>query len=279
MEQIKMPQQLKSSMVWTSNYCFKHPVKRNHLEKENPIQMMMINGKEVCPRCETDKQTKQLQESIQQEFEDTELKKMYNTLYKQSIVSDPTILKAEFENYLAQEAEEVANKNACMDIVKRYVNGQVFNTFLQGIQGAGKSHLAYSILRVINENNRSVRCLFVSVEEMIRLIKDSFNNKQSKFTEQYFISLLSEVDYLVLDDIGAETGAISTDKIATDFVQRVLYGVMTSRQDKSTIITTNLSSDSLFRMYDKKLVSRMLKKPKYVLFKTTTDKRMSNIPF
>jgi DNA replication protein DnaC len=279
MHEMKMPQHLKINMVWSSNYCYKHPIKRQHKEVENPIRMMIMDGEEICPRCKTEADTKELQQSIQQSYEEMEQQKKYNTFYKRSIISDPTLKESSFDNFIGKEQEEITNKNECLGIAKRYKSGQIFNTFIQGLQGVGKSHLAYSILKDINESVEGIRCLFVSVEEMIRLIKDSFRNKESKYTEQYFIELLSGVDFLALDDLGAETGAIDTEKSATDFVQRVLYGVMTSRQDKVTIITTNLSSEQLFKMYDKKLVSRMLKKPKYVLFQNTKDKRITDIPF
>jgi DNA replication protein DnaC len=126
---------------------------------------------------------------------------------------------------------------------------------------------------------RDKSCLFVSIDAMLRKIKNSFNDKESRFTEEYFNKLLSNVDFLVLDDLGAETGAIDTSKTATDFVQRVLYGITNTRQDKATILTTNLDSKTLFSMYDKKLVSRLFRKPKYVIFKESKDKRTSNIPF
>ena len=65
----------------------------------------------------------------------------------------------------------------------------------------------------------------------MRKIKDSFSNRQSKYTERYFVDLLSSVDFLALDDVGAETGAIDTDiKTASDFVQRILYAI--TLQDK-----------------------------------------------
>ncbi|GIN96058.1 hypothetical protein J6TS1_19280 [Siminovitchia terrae] len=65
----------------------------------------------------------------------------------------------------------------------------------------------------------------------MRVIKDSFSNKESRYTENCFVELMSKAAYLALDDIGVETGAIGTDKIATDFVQRVLYAITTTRQD------------------------------------------------
>ncbi|MDF2606968.1 MAG: Pony 38 [Bacillales bacterium] len=91
--------------------------------------------------------------------------------------------------------------------------------------------------------------------------------------------MLSDCDFLVLDDLGAETGAIDTGKAATDFVQRVFYAIMNARQGKVTIITTNLSSEKLFSIYDKKLVSRLLRNPQFIIFKETLDKRISILPF
>ena len=257
-------------MVFHSEYCQEH---------KKPIQKMVIGGQVVCPRCELEKEQQALTDEVQAYYDDIQSKKIYNTFLNKSIITDRTILNASFENYETSIQEEIQNKNTCIEIAERLKRGQVFNTFLQGVQGTGKSHLAYSILRSINDAKLNKSCLFVNVEDMMRKIKDSFSNRESKYTENYFVDLLSGVDFLALDDIGAETGAIDTDKTATDFVQRVLYAITSTRQDKATIVTTNLGSKTLFQMYDKKLVSRLLKNPKYVIFEKTKDKRIANIPF
>jgi len=282
-EKLKLPESLLKSMALTSNQCMKHTYRKGGEDVVKPIQMMIVDGKEVCPRCEVEKQQKELEQVENSKFEQLEKLRKYNILYKESHVSDETILTATFQNYTAVEPEEVKNKQLMLDILKELKEGQVFNVILQGVPGAGKSHLAYATLQELNNHDRDAdpkkTCLFVSVDEMIRLIKDSFNNKESKYTEQYFIDLLSSVDYLVFDDLGAETGAIETLKAATDFVQRVLYGVMNARQGKVTIVTFNLSGEALFAMYDKKVVSRLLRKPRYVTFKDTKDKRKEQLPF
>ncbi|QNG61782.1 ATP-binding protein [Bacillus sp. PAMC26568] len=274
-----MPKTLQNNMVLTSNYCEKHTYIKSGQEHVKKIKMMIINNKEVCPRCESEKLEEELRLEVQKKHDEAFEKRKYNTLFSKSILDDNTILLATLDNYQATEKEEIENKRICFDIVERLKKGQVFNVFLQGVQGAGKSHLGYSMLQALNESGLDFSCLYVNAEVMLRLIKDSFNNHESKYSEQYFVDLLSSVDFLVLDDIGAETGAIDTNKTATDFVQRILYAVTSSRQDKVTITTTNLSSATLFSMYDKKLVSRLLRNPKYVIFKETKDKRMSNIPF
>lgn len=201
-----------------------------------------------------------------------------DVLYEDSILPDKTLYRTSFDKYIATEPEQINNKKICLEAVERIKNGQSFNIILQGNKGAGKSHLAYSILNSLNESGKT-SSLFVAVDEMLRLIRSSFQDKESKYTEHYFVKLLSEVDYLALDDLGAETGAITTDKEASNFVQRILYGVMNARQGKVTITTTNLSSPSLKQIYDEKLISRLVANPKFVLFRETKDKRTSNLPF
>jgi DNA replication protein DnaC len=274
-ERIQQPSSLRGRMAFHSSYCDLHPFKNG---KPNLIQNMIVNGNVVCPRCELEKDHQRMQEEIQESYDQLLMNEKYNTLFTKSITEDKTLLDARFSTFLTAEEEETNNKNTVLQCLERYKKGEIFNLILQGKQGTGKSHLAYSTIYELNQT-RKYYCLFVSVDAMLRKIKDSFNNKDSKYTEEYFNDLLSTADYLVLDDIGAETGAIDTTKTATDFVQRVLYGITTVRQDKATIVTTNLDSKTLFSMYDKKLISRLFKKPKYVIFKDTKDKRTSNIPF
>jgi DNA replication protein DnaC len=239
---------------------------------------MMVNGSVVCPRCNLEKDTKKLERETTEYFNRLEQEKKYNTLFDQSIIEDQTLLNARLKNYKTSIEEETRNKAIIVNCLHRYNNGDKFNIVLQGNPGTGKSHLAYSILFELNET-RQYSCLFIAVEAMLRKIKNSFNDKGSKYTEEYFNRLLSDVDFLVLDDLGAETGAIKTDKQATDFVQRILYGVANTRQSKATILTTNLDGKTLYTMYDQKLVSRLFKNREFVIFKESKDKRVSNFPF
>lgn len=265
-------------MKFHSSFCDLHTFKRNGEEIPNPVQRMVYNGNVMCPMCEKIKNDQLFEEQVNAEINKTKSESAYNTLFDKSILDDNTLTKARFSNYRVLEAEETKNKDLALEYYQAYRAGENFNLILQGKQGTGKSHLAYATLWELNMD-KEYSCLFVSIDSMLRKIKASFRDKESKYTEEYFNHLLSDVDFLVLDDLGAETGAIDSDKSATDFVQRVLYGITNTRQDKSTIITTNLDSKTLFSMYDKKLVSRLLKRPKYVIFNETKDKRTSNIPF
>ena len=240
--------------------------------------MELSNGKVICPKCEVEKKNKQIEIDNQDIFQKREYKRKHRMFLEKSVIGDLTLLNAGFKNYITATEEEQANKQIMIDAVSRYKNDEVFNLFLMGQPGVGKSHLSMATLKNLNESGEKNRsCLYISEVAMLRKIRASFSENQPKYTEDYFINLLGKVQYLVLDDIGSSVGAVGTTKRASDFSHRVLYSVMDQRQDKSTIFTTNLSWEELEEMYDGKLVSRMSKNMETVLFKKTVDKRVDGL--
>lgn len=276
-------------MIQASEYCYKHiptkyqnaslAVEQQELLKDKfKVQLLMKKGVEVCPRCQTESYTQETQ-AVLQEYADTiEARTKLGLLAKCSVISDATIKMARFDNYEESGQEEKANKQKAMQLAELYKHGEVFNIWIQSpITGVGKSHLAMSILKSLNSYEAST--LFLDLDQMMRLIKGSFNDKDSMYTEPYFVSLAIGVDYLVLDDLGAETGDVDTLKHASDYTSQILRAIMNGRQDKSTIITTNLSSTKLKSIYDPKVVSRLMTKMETIVFKQAKDKRFKKLDF
>lgn len=198
----------------------------------------------------------------------------YDVFYKRSIIEDITLREATFANYETDDRETAKNKEQALAIADEYLQGKSFNTILQGKQGTGKSHLAISMLKHINENSWPYKkCLFIDFASVISQVRD-FRN-ENNLSEGQAINLMSGADYLVIDDIGAE--AMTIENGAKEFVYRILQSVMQARQGKVTILTTNLSSQDLTNLYGSKLTSRLLRgvKGHAVIFKDTTDKRMN----
>lgn len=227
----------------------------------------------VCTKETVDKQTQQMAEKASREHHK---RTTYAWLTKHSIFLDDTLKHATFDSYQATDDETEHNKQLALNIARRYYKGANNNTIFTGKAGTGKSHLSMAVLQVVNEHSDPYRkCLFVSLDELMRRIKDSFNNKKSYYTEQRMIDLLTEADLLVLDDLGAETGAVTTERTATDFTTRTLYAIINGRMNKPTIITTNLNSKDMAKMYDSKLISRMFRGAEghVIKFEKTNDKR------
>lgn len=268
MEKLQLPEKLLNMVNWVSEKCDKH--------QNQP--KMLVNGKAVCPKCELERETKKLEQRESEKYQAYLKNRQYDTFKRKSIIDDETIMEATLDSFIAKDPEEIENKRIVLEVMQHYLNSERMNFVIQGKQGAGKSHLLHGLLQELNESRR-FSCLYVNMDKMMRMMRGSIRNKESQYTEEYFVNLLSSVDFLGLDDLGSETGSMDTDQTATNYVQRVLYGITSARQKKSTIITTNLSSAQLFQIYDKKLVSRLLKRPKVVMFKNTKDKRVNDLPF
>lgn len=258
----------RTKTIFLSEHC--------DVEGHEKYQLMKLsNGTVLCPRCETERKNEALEKKNEDLFERLENKFRHAYLKDKSILSDKTLIDSGFKNYIAEDEEEVKNKRFMMNLVKRLQTGDNFNIWLMGDPGVGKSHLSMATLKNLNEyGSKDKKCLFVSVSAMLRKIRASYSDNSSQYSEDYFVNLMGEVDYLVLDDVGSENGAIGTNKAASDFTQRILYAVTDLRQDKSTIITTNLTWEELKTTYDSKLISRMSRSIETVKFTNTTDKRI-----
>ncbi|WP_373792238.1 ATP-binding protein [Jeotgalibaca porci] len=256
----------KERMVTTDIVCPTHGCNLVSAFDREPICM-------ECIKIEKDKLEREMIERASAEYYK---KNTYNWLGMHSIFLDDTLRHATFDSYQATDDETEHNKQLALNIARRYYKGANNNTIFTGKAGTGKSHLSMAMLQVVNEHSEPYRkCLFVSLDELMRRIKDSFNNKQSYYTEQRMIDLLTEADLLVLDDLGAETGAVTTERTATNFTTITLYAIINGRMNKPTIITTNLNSKDMAKMYDSKLISRMFRGAEghVIKFEKTNDKR------
>ncbi|PGH85834.1 AAA family ATPase [Bacillus thuringiensis] len=291
----KVAKSLDLKVNFHSDKCMKHSYEAGGQTIIKPIQMIEFKGQVVCPRCVVEENDRVLKEQANNHYKKIQRTKKFNMLTKHSIIRNEEIIESTLANYKTACKETKANKKLVEEIVESLKVGEVKNVFIVGVQGAGKSHLAYSVLKELRDyfyeisngeadNDELIyqkmkSCLYVEIEQIMRLIKDSFNNKDSMYTEEYCVDLLTSVDFLVLDDLGAESGSMNRTDEASNFIQRVLYAVTNGRQGKVTITTTNLSSGDIFKKYDKKLGSRILNKAQAVVFKETSDKRIEHLGF
>lgn len=197
-----------------------------------------------------------------------------NRLKAKSLLLDETIKTATFDNFKIETDEEIQAFEFAKNLAEFYKNGGQGNSFMSGPAGSGKSHLSMAILKSYLESGEKT-ALFVSYSHVVRLIKDSFNNRDSVYTQNNIMSLLTNVDLLVMDDIGSENNS--------DFSEELLTDVLDGRI--STIITTNLSSEELRGnsrkpgRYNQRTASRMFRGigGKAFNFKGIKDKRV--LPF
>lgn len=236
-----------------------------------------------CQSCRKEKILADSEKLSEEAFKAHQLRVTTEVLTKDSILYDETIAKATFKNYLYKNgSEEETVRDKAVELGQRYLKGEIFNSLFSGEPGAGKSHLAMAILKVLNNTMENpVSCLFISFEEVLSLIRDSFNNPNSRYTELNMVDLMGSVDYLVLDDIGSESGRLKKadngQVYASDFTIKILKRVLERRQDKTTIVTTNLSRKEMEVLYDKRITSRVYRNiaGNIINFEEIKDKRIS----
>ncbi|MGY3766915.1 ATP-binding protein [Vagococcus vulneris] len=239
--------------------------------------LVKIRGRICCIDCIKEERTAKEQFLVVKAEQQHIKRRTVDVLAKDSLCQDQSIRQATFDNYKVSNQEEEQALIKAKVLADRYKDkDQNFNTILTGIPGSGKSHLAMSMLKEVNREFDG-SCLFISTNELMRRIKDSFNNKESKYTEANMIKLLGSVDLLVLDDLGSES-TFRTNQLseATNYIQSVIFGVLEQRT--RTIITTNLSSGEIKEIYNSKIVSRLyrgLSKDNVIKFtEKTRDKRI-----
>lgn len=266
---------ISNALIPTTEICSQHKIKKVRTQHSEPFceecQKMLLGGFEQFYALEN-----------QGKFRSPlEIKELLN-YRKKSIISDLTLNGATFENFRINNDKEQEVFDLMIDRTSRMVKGETFNLLLTGTAGLGKSHLAMSILKEVNNHTYPVlykKTLFAGVSEVLSEIRNSFDDKYAKFNEYKMTKLLVEPDILVLDDLGSESGSMNTTKQASDFTQRVLYNVFNGRQGKCTIVTTNYSGEQLQRVYDQKLLSRILYNAKgnIISFDGIKDKRIQLI--
>lgn len=264
-------QDLKKLLKTTDERC---PI---HNEPLIIVDMPNAPKEGVCPICAKERVAEKEKEIEYQGGDEVIKAQTYGWLKRYSIITDDSLYDASLDSYETPGEEEKQNKQKAEHIATDYLNGATGNAIFSGNPGTGKSHLAMSVLKKVNaESNPFRRCLFISVDEMMRLVKSSFDSHDLTYSEEAIVKKLCQADLIVMDDLGAEVGAITTRSTASDWTTKMLYAVVNGRMKKPTIWTTNLSSKQLQQIYDRKLVSRMLRGAKnhILTFNNTTDKRM-----
>lgn len=216
----------------------------------------------ICPLCQREK-VKQKDAGMVKQFGDT--KNAYIYRYK-SYWGNPELLDASFENYKSAPGSiEEEFKTRALKLVetlkivewkkvKDPVTGEEklkrilkpMNVIMSGDAGRGKSYLATCMLKEVLDSGQE--CLFINVPDYYEAMKDYW--REGKKPKTIFRNI-KDADLVVIDDLGAETGAEEASKFIQDFIYKVF------NKRNRTIITTNLSSDDFYEKYTARNVSRM----------------------
>lgn len=218
-----------------------------------------------CPLCEDRKFAKETQ--IRNEKRRIEKETSEFWMVPEEIKS------ASIENFIPDDKATAEALAIATQYVKDYENGDRYNILFRGTYGGGKSHLMKGIAERIKHMDKGdgipFKVGFLTFESLLSMIKSTWNKKDGNTDEHDIIRKMIDLDLLVLDDIGTESGEWSA---------KILFQIINGRQGKATGYTTNNQMDELkniWGMNGGKIVSRLHQNTKIVDI-MTDDKRIQN---
>ena len=119
------------------------------------------------------------------------------------------------------------------------------STVFMGPTGTGKTFLASCIAGELEKNGKTV--YFLSAIALNRFFLQSFERESYRS-----VSLLSDCDLLIIDDLGAEP---IYKKVTVEFLKLVLDERFAKKHP--VIITTNLDREKIFERYGERIYSRI----------------------
>lgn len=269
-----LPQWIKDKIVYTGKFC--------NIHENEEMVILPFQNHSCCPICEQKANREREDAKLVAEVLNNQKKVKHAVLRRESVIQDNTIANATFENYEAAGMAEILHLKQAKELLNKIMQGPPEKYFLQGKAGTGKSHLSMAIAKEYINSDFGKSAVFIDIAKMFELIMAGFKAGEGyKYTQDYFTTLAETADLFVLDDLGAESGNVKTDKQATDFKAGVLRSIFNARQGKNMIVTTNLSVDELINLYgDERLISRIFsgnKKENNIIFKNGKDRRAANI--
>ena len=199
-------------------------------------------------------------------------KAVIDLLYTQSnlkhILERENFKNFSFSYYSNNHIDPKTGTSSLANIEKAYLTSREFvdtfgkefrNLFIYGDTGVGKTFLSNCIAKALMDKSHSV--IYLSSFELFdTLAKSKFekDNHADEMNEHIF-----DCDLLIIDDLGTE--------MANSFTVSQLFLCLNERilRRKSTIISTNLSLESLVNIYSERTFSRITSN--YTMLKLTGD--------
>lgn len=186
---------------------------------------------------------------------------------------NPELEKASFETYERLNPNLDNAYKVALEYVEGFSIERPANLLFSGMYGLGKSHLAHSVCMALKA--KGFVAVFISVPKLLTIIKSTYRN-DSDYTEAELLDVLSKVDFLALDDIGAEK--VRKEEEGDSWATEKLFEIIDGRSGRHTLYTTNLTSDELRRKVGPRNFSRMMANTKPLKFEGD-DYRIKNKRF
>lgn len=231
-------------------------------EKCNKCKTVLFlneQGEKFCFQCTIiAKEDEQTVKEITYNNKVAKVQRIY-TKFQENSLMNPKLEKATLQSYIPPNDELLCAKDDFIRFIDEYDPNEPTNLLVVGNYGTGKSHLAAATTKEFMK--RGYSAAFIQVNKLMTKIQASWNNK-TDLTEDEIITFLSTVDLLVIDDFGAE---LTTKEIEQEsWKNKRINQIIDNRVGRATILTTNFTTEDLFKMYGEREFSRVLEDAKQI---------------
>lgn len=168
-----------------------------------------------------------------------------------SINIAPRFEHASFESYQLINKVAQSNLNTCKSYVKTWEERKAAGEgiIMCGRPGTGKTHLAVAICREIVIQNK-ISAFITTASRIIRAFRRSWNS-DADTSEFDTLQFYSELDLLVIDEVGVQYG--------TESERNILFEVINNRYEDllPTILISNLPVNGLAEFLGDRILDRM----------------------
>ena len=150
--------------------------------------------------------------------------------------------------------ENIKNiKMASENFIKNFNNPETKNLFFTGNTGLGKTYMTNCIANEILKQGKTV--LYQTAPVLLENIIDNKFNKYKTNNTNDFNNQVLNVDLLIIDDLGTE--CINNMKLSELFTILNSRSLNLNNKITKTIISTNLSIEKIFSVYEERIGSRI----------------------
>lgn len=208
---------------------------------------------ERCNCSKSKEYWKEIDNKVYEQQKRKRIRDIINTIYKQNYIGRK-LQEMNLENFYFDPSNKYV-----LDVVNDYINKnkdtmKPDSLIIMGKSDTGKTHLAAAIANKLIENDKTV--LMERLTNLLDRIRETYENNTK--SENELIEIYSNVDMLIIDDLG-------TEKISSWALEK-LYTIIQNRYENGLpiIITTRFNKEGLIERFsyskDLDLVDAMISK-------------------
>ena len=241
-------------------------LKKEKFIKENKIDVNLFKPNYECKICND---TGYVQDENNKTIMCSCLKqKLLNLAYNKSNLSN--IKNENFDNFNISLFSDEANtkkykikssprqnilniKKECLKFIDNFDSLEEKNLFFCGNTGLGKTYMSNAIANEILKKGKTV--LYQTAPVLLETVIDGkFNRYKNQNVDSFYKNVLT-VDLLIIDDLGTENiNSMTVSELFTILNTRLLN---LNNKPTKTIISTNLSIEQIFKIYEERIGSRI----------------------